>query len=455
MKYLLITLFVILLSGMIWAQVPYYPLTSIAEDFASTSCTSCLNTFAGLNVVESQTNTNNFFSVRYYAQSGLDWTFPAVEERLSYYQVIGVPSAVFNGKDLIGGGSDVSDGVTYLNTLSPYKWSSSPVKMEVLAFDHNTLNVQIKVTMFDSTYVMTDAPICFLLLQDNVTPVHTHAVRDIKMDIVNLTGNGNTVQFTKTFTPSMTINPDSLWVAAFIQTGDHTILQSVSSKPKPDYYSRIILPFKQNLHGDLDVYYQSIPFYVWNFGNPGNFTIKLVKDDAPDSLELAFCSTSGSCYGQNVAVPFNLGSDAYRGFFVDVTPHVSGIAHFHFEITQINTGTQEIIPFSFATSDVANNDHFAQSSLSSTISNSPNPFREQTKLTYRIESKNAVNASLEIYNIKGQIVKRFSHLSLNNGEGSLNWNGRGNDGKTLPSGIYFSRLKGVPGSKTHKIVIFR
>lgn len=455
MKYLLITLFLVFIGSSIWAQLPYYPLTSIAEDVTSTWCTNCAATFAGLDIVESQVTPGNFFSVRYYTQSGPDWAFEGIDDRIAYYQVMGVPSVIFDGKVKLDGGFGVDDGVLYSNTLEPYRFSSSPVKMEILDFDPVNLEIQVKVTMYDSTYVMTDAPIYFLLLQDSIADTHKNVTRDMKTDIVNVSGNGNSVQFTKTFTPSVSINPDSLWVAAFIQTGDHTILQAVCSKPMPDYYSRIIMPFKQNITGDLDTPYQSVPFPVWNLGNADNFTIKLVLDDAPGYWDLGFCNTSGSCFPQNIAIPFSLGRDDYTRFYLDVNPHVSGIAHFHFEFTQEHTTNTVIIPFTYTTSDVANDDNSAPTVSSARISNSPNPFGQSTRISYQLNSKNTDKVSLEIYNIKGQLVKSFSHLPLNNGEGTLVWNGSGNDGRILPSGIYFSKLNGVPGAKTHKMIIFR
>lgn len=455
MKYILITLLLTFMGSIACALLPFYPLTSMAEDFTSTWCTSCAASFAGLDIVESHGTPGNFFSVRYYTQSGPDWAFAGIDDRIAYYSIMGVPSVVFNGKVRVDGGFGVDDGVVYDSTLAKYKYGSAPVKMDVLDFNPTTLSFQVNVTMYDSTYAMTDAPIYFLLMQDNVGETHKYVTRDMKTDIVNLSGQENSVQFSRTFTPTVTVNPDSLWLAAFIQTGDQTVLQSVCSKPMPTYYSRVILPFKQNLVGDLETPYQSIPFPVWNFGNPDNFTIKLVIEDTPGNWDFGFCSTSGSCFPPNLLIPFSLGRDEYAQFYLDVIPHVSGVAHFRFEITQANGGAPSIIPFTYSTSDVPNDDYIAPIIQGSTISNAPNPFGKQTQITYRITSKTSDKTSLDIFNIRGQLVKSFSQLSINNGQGSVAWNGTNNDGKLLPSGIYFSRLNGVAGSKIHKMVIFR
>ncbi|MCK4312438.1 MAG: T9SS type A sorting domain-containing protein, partial [Candidatus Cloacimonetes bacterium] len=55
-------------------------------------------------------------------------------------------------------------------------------------------------------------------------------------------------------------------------------------------------------------------------------------------------------------------------------------------------------------------------------------------------AKDAKNAEIIIYNIKGQKVKTLFNELLPAGEHSVVWNGRDNYGKSVSSGIYFYKL---------------
>ncbi|MDD4310009.1 MAG: FG-GAP-like repeat-containing protein, partial [Candidatus Cloacimonetes bacterium] len=74
------------------------------------------------------------------------------------------------------------------------------------------------------------------------------------------------------------------------------------------------------------------------------------------------------------------------------------------------------------------------------LQNSPNPFNPST--TIRFSVKNAGTASLQIYNLKGQIVRSWEGYTP--GEHSVIWNGCDNKGMKVSSGVYFYRLK-TPG----------
>ena len=75
--------------------------------------------------------------------------------------------------------------------------------------------------------------------------------------------------------------------------------------------------------------------------------------------------------------------------------------------------------------------------------NYPNPFNPSTKINFtKLEEK----SDLLIFNIKGQLVKRFS---LNRGDESIKWEGEDNLGNIVSSGIYFYVLK----SSSYKSVI--
>jgi hypothetical protein len=72
------------------------------------------------------------------------------------------------------------------------------------------------------------------------------------------------------------------------------------------------------------------------------------------------------------------------------------------------------------------------------VGNHPNPFNPTTTISYNLSSRDAQNAKLVIYNLKGQLVKEFTNLGNRT---SVVWNGTDNMGKPVTSGVYYSSLK--------------
>ncbi len=66
----------------------------------------------------------------------------------------------------------------------------------------------------------------------------------------------------------------------------------------------------------------------------------------------------------------------------------------------------------------------------------PNPFNPSTTI-YFSNTVSVKNAEIVIYNIKGQKIKSFDVTRYGN-EGSVIWEGKDENGKEVPSGIYFS-----------------
>ncbi len=73
--------------------------------------------------------------------------------------------------------------------------------------------------------------------------------------------------------------------------------------------------------------------------------------------------------------------------------------------------------------------------------NYPNPFNPTTTINYTIKENSKV--SINIYNIKGQKVKQLISgiRQLLEGQHSVVWNGKDDNGKPVSSGIYFYKMK--------------
>ncbi|MFQ5770505.1 MAG: FlgD immunoglobulin-like domain containing protein [bacterium] len=70
--------------------------------------------------------------------------------------------------------------------------------------------------------------------------------------------------------------------------------------------------------------------------------------------------------------------------------------------------------------------------------NYPNPFNPSTTISFEI--KESSDVTLEIYNIKGQLVRTLVKGKLIAGNHSFVWNGRDDRARLVPSGLYISRM---------------
>jgi len=85
---------------------------------------------------------------------------------------------------------------------------------------------------------------------------------------------------------------------------------------------------------------------------------------------------------------------------------------------------------------------------------SPNPFRKSTVISYHFSGKAGI--SLEVYDISGRIVKTLTRIqNPKPGVCTLRWDGRDEMGNSVPSGIYFFKLKGEGDTFIKKVILMR
>ena len=97
------------------------------------------------------------------------------------------------------------------------------------------------------------------------------------------------------------------------------------------------------------------------------------------------------------------------------------------------------------------------------LTNYPNPFSTSTTISLNLatglryatprQAKSHERPLIKIYNIKGQLVRK---LSIVNSQSSIEWDGKDENGKEMPNGIYFYQLKlNNEIVKTNKMVLMR
>ncbi|MFC1887215.1 M20/M25/M40 family metallo-hydrolase [Candidatus Cloacimonadota bacterium] len=69
--------------------------------------------------------------------------------------------------------------------------------------------------------------------------------------------------------------------------------------------------------------------------------------------------------------------------------------------------------------------------------NYPNPFNPVTTISFNLSPEKSENALIEIFNVKGQLVRSFSLSAIEN---SIVWKGKDEQGSAVSSGIYFYNL---------------
>ncbi len=102
---------------------------------------------------------------------------------------------------------------------------------------------------------------------------------------------------------------------------------------------------------------------------------------------------------------------------------------------------------------VGNDDPGIPALITELQGNYPNPFNPST--TIRFSVKEAAPVSLEIYNLKGQLVKTLVNGEKSSGNHSVIWNGLDNNNQPASSGVYFYKMRAGTYSSTKKMIMMK
>jgi hypothetical protein len=80
----------------------------------------------------------------------------------------------------------------------------------------------------------------------------------------------------------------------------------------------------------------------------------------------------------------------------------------------------------------------------------PNPFSSRARIAFDLQK--AGYARVEVFGIRGQLVKRLFEGELNSGFHSITWRGEDTQGTNTAPGIYFVRVAGPQGTSTGRII---
>ncbi|RLC50614.1 MAG: hypothetical protein DRI23_06725 [Candidatus Cloacimonadota bacterium] len=86
--------------------------------------------------------------------------------------------------------------------------------------------------------------------------------------------------------------------------------------------------------------------------------------------------------------------------------------------------------------------------------NHPNPFNPTTEIDYSVS--NTGHVTIDIFNVKGELVKTLVNREVDAGTHSATWLGDDNSGRSVTSGIYFYKMRaGGRYTNTRKMILLK
>ncbi len=83
----------------------------------------------------------------------------------------------------------------------------------------------------------------------------------------------------------------------------------------------------------------------------------------------------------------------------------------------------------------------------------PNPFNPATNIRFSVGEPGPVR--VEIFSVKGELVRVLLNEDRAAGEFLLRWNGTSDNGQTVPSGAYFCRVRNKAGADTQSMLLLK
>jgi len=88
------------------------------------------------------------------------------------------------------------------------------------------------------------------------------------------------------------------------------------------------------------------------------------------------------------------------------------------------------------------------------VKNYPNPFNPYTVISFETTDSRIIT-ELDIYNLKGQKIKNLLEEVISSGEHKIIWDGSDMNDRSVPSGIYFYKLRSGDKEETGKMILLK
>jgi hypothetical protein len=88
------------------------------------------------------------------------------------------------------------------------------------------------------------------------------------------------------------------------------------------------------------------------------------------------------------------------------------------------------------------------------LQNHPNPFNPSTEIQY--VTKGSGHVLLQVFSVNGELVRTLVNAHHDQARTyQVTWNGRADDGRLVPSGVFFYRLESPGGSEMKKMILLK
>lgn len=147
-------------------------------------------------------------------------------------------------------------------------------------------------------------------------------------------------------------------------------------------------------------------------------------------------------YGTNVTISLSaLDGIVYLAFYGESTVPENGDNDLMIDNLQIRL------------EPVSNADGLLSPPVDQLLANYPNPFRAHTIVRYQLKDSQPVK--IEIYNLKGQLVKVLVDARKTAGTHEVQWDGSDQGGNRVSSGIYYYKMQKGKFSSTGKMILLK
>lgn len=176
-------------------------------------------------------------------------------------------------------------------------------------------------------------------------------------------------------------------------------------------------------------------------------TYNLMVGTAPDGNDIISSMAVSSTGWRKVARQGN----CWNRTFYQLNNLAEGVYYWSVQAIDNTFAGSTFAPQQSFTIGVGNDDEYLLPI--SFISNHPNPFTRETRISVAL--KTAGNTKIEVYNIKGQLVKKLTQENLGIGIHNVIWDGTDIHARQAASGIYTARVTCGNEVKTHKLMLIK
>ncbi len=227
-------------------------------------------------------------------------------------------------------------------------------------------------------------------------------------------------------------------------------------------------PINANIFSDANLPSGEYQYYVTSvFGAGESHASQIVSADIIGYLPMVQFTPPAGSYEQEIQVKLVSTIPSSRIFYTtDGTDPHSGSTQYNgsalslLESTTIKAYSgadgwldSPISSGEYIITDSANEDHNQVPASTGIKACFPNPFNPDVTIQYTLSKPNSVQ--LDVFSVKGQLVKRLLDTQQNAGEFRITWDGRDASGNVSSSGIYFIRLRTRDAVSTRKVMMLK